>query len=43
MKKLIFVLLVACGLASPVWAAVDINTASQSELEAVKGLGPAKA
>lgn len=25
------------------WAAVDINTATQSELESVKGLGPAKA
>ncbi|TCS73468.1 competence protein ComEA [Sulfuritortus calidifontis] len=43
MKKLLFVLFLACGLASPAWAAVDINTASQSELEAVKGLGPAKA
>lgn len=43
MKKFLFVLLMACGLASPVWAAVDINTATQSELEAVKGLGPAKA
>jgi len=27
----------------PVWAAVNVNTATQSELEAVKGLGPAKA
>jgi competence protein ComEA len=43
MKKLLFVLFLACGLAAPVWAAVDINTATQSELEAVKGLGPAKA
>ena len=25
------------------WAAVDINSATQSELEAVKGIGPAKA
>ncbi len=25
------------------WAAVNINTATQSELEGVKGLGPAKA
>jgi competence protein ComEA len=25
------------------WAGIDINTASQSELEGVKGLGPAKA
>lgn len=27
----------------PAFAAVNINTASQSELEAVRGLGPAKA
>lgn len=25
------------------WAAVNVNTATQSELESVKGLGPAKA
>lgn len=43
MKKLLCVLFLACGLAAPAWAAVDINTATQSELEAVKGLGPAKA
>ena len=30
-------------VAFPVLAAVNINTATQSELEAVKGLGPAKA
>lgn len=29
--------------ASAAWAAVDINSATQSELEAVKGIGPAKA
>ncbi len=44
MKKLIGSILVAAGLfAFPVFAAVNINTATQSELEAVKGLGPAKA
>ncbi len=44
MKKLIGGMLVLVGLvAFPAWAAVNINTASQSELEAVKGLGPAKA
>ncbi len=30
-------------LAFPAWAAVNVNTATQAELEAVKGLGPAKA
>jgi competence protein ComEA len=30
-------------VAGTAWAGVDINTASQSELEVVKGLGPAKA
>ncbi|MEW5892272.1 MAG: helix-hairpin-helix domain-containing protein [Pseudomonadota bacterium] len=43
MKKLLSVLFLAFGLSATAWAAVDINTASQSELEAVKGLGPAKA
>ena len=37
------VLLVAGLLSFPAFGAVDINTASQSELEMVKGLGPAKA
>jgi len=44
MNKLFKVLLVLSGLlAFPVFAAVNINTATQSELEAVKGVGPAKA
>lgn len=44
MKKLIGGMLVLAGLiVFPVFAAVNINTATQSELEAVKGLGPAKA
>lgn len=44
MKKLIGSLLVVAGLlAMPVFAAVNINTATQSQLEAVKGLGPVKA
>ena len=44
MKKLIGSMLIAAGLfALPAFAAVNINTATQSELEAVKGLGPAKA
>lgn len=37
------VLLLAGLIAFPAFAAVNLNTATQSELEAVKGLGPAKA
>ncbi|AAZ97719.1 Competence protein ComEA [Thiobacillus denitrificans ATCC 25259] len=37
-------LLVLAGLlAFPAFAAVNINTATQSELEAIRGVGPAKA
>jgi competence protein ComEA len=44
MKKLLVSALVLGGLfALPVLAAVNINAASQSELEAVKGVGPSKA
>jgi len=44
MNKLFMVLLVLSGLVSlPAFAAVNINTATQSELEAVKGVGPSKA
>ena len=41
MKKLISALLMVL-LAMPAFAAVNVNTATQSELEAVKGLGPSK-
>lgn len=43
MKKVIGGLLLASIFSGSVFAAVNINTATQSELEAVKGLGPAKA
>ncbi len=45
MKKFLLVLLsaVAFSLSASVWAAVDLNNASQAELETVKGIGPAKA
>ena len=36
-------LLLAGLIAFPAFATVNINTATQSELEVVKGLGPAKA
>ncbi len=42
MKRLakILALMMLTGSA---WAVVDINTATQSELESIKGLGPSKA
>lgn len=44
MSKLFKAVLVLGGLMGlPAFAAVNINTATQSELEAVKGLGPSKA
>ena len=45
MKKMVNVLLmlVAGLMVLPAFAALNINTATQSELEAVKGLGPTKA
>ncbi len=43
MKKFLGGLLVGLLLSVSAWAAVDINSATQSELEAVKGIGPAKA
>lgn len=36
-------LVLATLIAFPAFGAVNINTATQSELEAVKGVGPAKA
>jgi competence protein ComEA len=43
MKRLIWGILLPFLLSFGAWAAVDINTATQSELESVKGIGPAKA
>lgn len=49
MKKLsrvtrnVFGLVLAGCLAFPAFAGVNVNTATQSELESVKGLGPTKA
>lgn len=44
MNKLIGILsILAVLIAFPAVAAVNLNTATQSELEAIKGLGPAKA
>lgn len=41
--KLKNLLVLASLIAFPAFASVNINTATQSELEAVKGVGPAKA
>jgi competence protein ComEA len=43
MKKLLGSLIVGLFFSASAWAAVDLNTATQSELESVKGIGAAKA
>lgn len=43
MKKLLLVFAITCACGIPAHAAVDLNTASQAELETVNGIGPKKA
>ncbi len=43
MKKLLTAIVASLLFALPAFAAVDLNSASQAELETVKGIGPAKA
>lgn len=43
MKKLLLILAVCFAFIGSAFAAVDINTATQAQLESVKGIGPAKA
>jgi competence protein ComEA len=42
MKRLLFLLLTSLACASA-WAAINLNSASQQELQTLKGIGPAKA
>ena len=43
MMKMLLGLLMGLLVSVSAFAAVDLNTATQSELESVKGIGPAKA
>jgi competence protein ComEA len=43
MKKILWVLAMFLAFTSMVFAAVNLNTATKDELDAVKGIGPAKA
>lgn len=43
MKKLLLGFILSVLAVIPAFAAVNLNTATQAELEAVKGIGPSKA
>ncbi len=43
MKKWLMSMLASLMLSTSALAAIDLNTATQSELETIKGIGPAKA
>lgn len=43
MKKLLIGLILSAFAVIPAFAAVNLNAATQAELEAVKGIGPSKA
>lgn len=43
MKKIIFAFIAILGLSFSAFAAVNINTATEAELETLNGIGPAKA
>ncbi|MCX7628085.1 MAG: helix-hairpin-helix domain-containing protein [Methylophilaceae bacterium] len=43
MKKFLLACLSACVFILPAYAAIDLNTATEAELQTIKGIGPAKA
>jgi competence protein ComEA len=43
MKKLLVMLFACFAFAASSWAAVDLNSANQAQLESVNGIGPVKA
>ena len=43
MKKILSILVLALAFSIPAYAAVDINTATQAQLESLNGVGPKKA
>lgn len=43
MKKIIFAFITVLGLSFNAFAAVNINTATEAELQTLNGIGPAKA
>lgn len=43
MKKILFIMMLTFLFAGSTFAAVNLNTATQAELEALQGIGPAKA
>jgi competence protein ComEA len=43
MKKLLLIIVMLFALTGAAFAAVNINTATQAELESLQGIGPAKA
>lgn len=41
--KWFFIILLSVLMTAPAWAAININTATETELQTLKGIGPSKA